>query len=182
MLVNLEKLAFHKNCFFYYFKWNSGGLGVSRRTAPTIRCYLQSFSRFGGAWYQKVHFSTFDGKLTFQCSRNGLQNPPFCPGFLQDTFIIYSSISHQHIFRKSFAKTTNLENQKSENLNNRSWKVKVSSFVSEPDFPIFEICVSCKYFSKIMLVRYRGINNKGVLERPWTIWRVLMAISSTLRF
>jgi len=25
------------------------------------------------------------------------------------------------------------------------------------------------------LVRYRGINNKGVLERPWTIWRVLDA-------
>jgi len=33
-----------------------------------------------------------------------------------------------------------------------------------------------------MLVRYRGINNKGVLERPWTKWRVLNAISNTLRF
>ena len=32
-----------------------------------------------------------------------------------------------------------------------------------------------------MLVRYRGINNKGVLERPWTKWRVLRAISSTLK-
>ena len=32
-----------------------------------------------------------------------------------------------------------------------------------------------------MLVRYRGINNKGVLERPWTIWRVLDAISTTLK-
>ena len=30
-----------------------------------------------------------------------------------------------------------------------------------------------------MLVRYRGINNKGVMERPWTIWRVLDAISTT---
>ena len=34
-------------------------------------------------------------------------------------------------------------------------------------------------FLKNMLVRYRGINNKGVLERPWTIWRVLEAISTT---
>ena len=34
---------------------------------------------------------------------------------------------------------------------------------------------------EIMLVRYRGINNKGVLERPWTIWRVLEAISTTLK-
>ena len=32
-----------------------------------------------------------------------------------------------------------------------------------------------------MLVRYRGINNKGVLERPWTKWRVLEAISTTLK-
>ena len=33
-----------------------------------------------------------------------------------------------------------------------------------------------------MLVRYRGINNKGVLERPGTKWKVLMAISNTLKF
>ena len=32
-----------------------------------------------------------------------------------------------------------------------------------------------------MLVRYRGINNKGVLGRPWQIWNVWMAISSTLK-
>ena len=114
--MNLEKLGFSQKLFFHYFKWNSGGLGVSRRTAPTIRCYLQSFSRFGGTWGQKVHFSTFSGKLTFQSSRNGLQNPPYCPGSLQDTFIIYSSISHQHNFRKYFPKKANLENRKSENL------------------------------------------------------------------
>ena len=33
-----------------------------------------------------------------------------------------------------------------------------------------------------MLVRYRGINNKGVLERAGTKWKVLKAISSTLKF
>ena len=115
LLVNLEKLGFSQKLVFPYFKWNSGGLGVSRRTAPTIRCYLQIFSRFGGTWYQKVHFSTFDGQLTFQCSRNGPQNLPICPGPLQDTFIIYSSISHQHIFQKYFANNNNLENRKSEN-------------------------------------------------------------------
>ena len=32
-----------------------------------------------------------------------------------------------------------------------------------------------------MLVRYRGINNEGVLERPGTKWRVLKAISTTLK-
>ena len=33
-----------------------------------------------------------------------------------------------------------------------------------------------------MLVRYRGINNKGVPERPGTKWKVLKTISSTLKF
>ena len=46
-----------------------------------------------------------------------------------------------------------------------------------PDF--FELK---QEISKIMLVRYRGINDKGVLERPLTIWTVLDAISSTLKF
>ena len=32
-----------------------------------------------------------------------------------------------------------------------------------------------------MLVRYRGINNKGVLDGHWTKWRVLRAISITLK-
>ena len=32
-----------------------------------------------------------------------------------------------------------------------------------------------------MLVRYQGIKNKGVLDRPWTIWKVVRAISSTLK-
>ena len=49
-------------------------------------------------------------------------------------------------------------------------------------FSILEIF----YYSKIILgnlvVRYRGKNNKGVLERPWTKLMVLRAISSTVRF
>ena len=111
--MNLEKLGFSQKLVFHYFKWNSGGLGVSRRTAPTIRCYLQSFSRFGGTWDQKFHFSTFLGKLTFQCSRNGPQNPVFCPGSLQDAVIIYSSISPQPIFQTYF---TNKKNSIIDNL------------------------------------------------------------------
>ena len=37
------------------------------------------------------------------------------------------------------------------------------------------------FFLENMLVRYRGKNNEGVLERPGTKWKVLMAISSTLK-
>jgi hypothetical protein len=38
------------------------------------------------------------GKFKFQCTRNGSQNPPFCPGSIQDTFITFSSIYHHQIF------------------------------------------------------------------------------------
>ena len=48
-------------------------------------------------------------------------------------------------------------------------------------FSIIEMFSFCNIFSKNMLVRDRGINNKGVLERPGTKWRVLKAISSTLK-
>ena len=133
-------------------------------TAPTVRSYMQIFSRFGGTWHRKVHFSTFSGKLTFQCTRNGFQNPTFCPGSLQDTFIIYSSISHQHVSQKK------IENRTSENL-----KIPKPRFTNRSP-------VLSKICSNNMLVRYRGINNKGVLDRPWTKWRVLMSISDTLKF
>ena len=83
------------------------------RTDHTI--FFLIFTGSGLMWHQKVHFSTFDGNLELQCARNGFQNLPFCPGSLQDTFIIYFSISHQHICRNYFAKEK-LENKTSGNL------------------------------------------------------------------
>ena len=55
----------------------------------------------------------------------------------------------------------------------------MSSRIRFSDFQIsnFRLCWIGNYFRKRMLVRYRGINNKGVLERPWTKWKVLMTIS-----
>ena len=52
------------------------------------------------------------------------------------------------------------------------------------DFQIFDFrfLLFLKTFPENMLVRYRGINNKGVLERPGTKWKVLRTISSTLKF
>ena len=72
--------------------------------------FFRTLAGFGLTWGQKVHFSTFSGKLTFQCTRNGPQKPQFYPGSLQDAFIIFPSISHQHIFQKYVVKTKNLEN------------------------------------------------------------------------
>ena len=45
------------------------------------------------------------GKLELQCTRNGTQKPPICPGSIQDTFLIFSSISHHQIFQTYSANT-----------------------------------------------------------------------------
>ena len=64
---------------------------------------------------------------------------------------------------------------------------QISIIFWRASFPSFDIFwfLDCRFpKSKFenRLLRYRGINNEGVLERPWTIWRVLKAISSTLKF
>ena len=74
-------------------------------TAPSIRSYMQIFSRFGLTWHRKVNFSTFSGKLTFQSTRNGPQNLPFCPGPLQDTFIIFPLYLTNIFFEKEIKKS-----------------------------------------------------------------------------
>ena len=76
--------------------------GVQGDGTDHTKAQAQIFTPFGLTWHQKVHFSEI---LEFQCARNGPQNLPFCPGSLQDTFIIYSSISHQHMLSKIFPRT-----------------------------------------------------------------------------
>ena len=48
-------------------------------------------------------------------------------------------------------------------------------------FRVFDFVLFEKISEKNMLVRYREINNKGVLERPWTKWKVLRAMFGTLK-
>ena len=89
--------------------------GVQGDGTDHTKAQAQIFSRFGLTWHRKVHFSEI---LEFQCTRNGPRNLPFCPGSLQDTFIIYSSISHQRIFSEIFPnekkEIRNLEIRKSD--------------------------------------------------------------------
>ena len=85
--------------------------GVRGERTDHTKTFRRTLAGLGLTW--QVHFSTFDGQLELQCTRNGPQNPPYCPGSLQDTFVIYSSISRQHVFRTYFAKR---KNSKIENL------------------------------------------------------------------
>ena len=89
--------------------------GVRGERTDHTKIFRRTLAGFGLTWHQKDSFSTFDGKLELQCTRNGPQNPPFCPGSIQDTFIIYSSISHNHCFQHLFQKEEN-EKSKSGNL------------------------------------------------------------------
>ena len=113
--AKLEKSSFSQKLFFLVIQ-----VGRSRGVRGERTEHTQLFSRtlagFGLTWHQKDHFSTFDGKLELQCTRNASQNLPYCPGSFQDTFIIYSSISHQRNFLKYVVKRTNHENTKSGNL------------------------------------------------------------------
>ena len=108
--------------------WRSRGVREERTEHAQL--FSRTLAGIGPTWHQKVHFSIFDGKLEPQCTRNGPQNPPYCPGSIQDTFIIYSSISHQHFSEYILQIEEISKNRKYENLKNRSWKVKVPSFVS----------------------------------------------------
>ena len=72
-------------------------------------------------------------------------------------------------------------------IGGRFLEIRTPWGVTGPKSRIFGNPDSGVYFSwifvrKNMLVRYRRINNKGVLERPGTKWKVLRTISSTLRF
>ena len=155
-------------------------------TAPTIRSYLQIFSRFGGTRCQKVHFSTFSGKLTFQSNRNGLQNPTFCPGSLQDTFYyLFLDISPTYfpnIVLQSVLSPINTPRKLKHFCLDRSrffFGARLFQTLRFPDFQIFD-------FEKVSLgnlvFEISTENNKGVMGRPWTKRRVLRTISNTLKF
>ena len=85
--------------------------GVQGDRTDRTKTAQQIVTRFGLTWHREINFSTFSGKLTFQCTRNGPQNLPFCPGSLQDTFIIYSSILHQQIVQKKCKKEKTRESK-----------------------------------------------------------------------
>ena len=70
------------------------------------------------------------------------------------------------------------------NQNGEGGRETATSTIRISDFQIVDVrfCFVGKCFQKHMLVRYRGINTKGVQERPGTKWKMLMIITRTLRF
>ena len=117
LLVNLKKSSFPQKVKKLWFRLKLGrSRGVREERTDHTQLFRRTLAGFGLTWHRKVHFSTFSGHVTFQCTRNGIQNHPFCPGSLQDTFIIYSLIFQQHIFQTCFFKKKHLENRTSGNM------------------------------------------------------------------
>jgi len=136
-------------------------------------CPAQQFvARFGLTWHRQVHVSTCSGKLTFQCSRNGNQNLPFCHGSLQDTFISYSSISHKHISQKRVAKKTknsimwNLKISRSENPGHNYCATRVYLKVSKAHFGV----MLWQYYCNRQLQIRRLILDPRDGYFIWNIW------------
>ena len=106
-----------KNLIFLSPYGNGGGFDKTEVCGKMVRDFMGPWSPiFCLTKLSNLFIFMISSQLTFQCTRNGPQNLPYCPGSIQDTLIIYSSISHQPIYRTYFAKNKNLENRKSGNL------------------------------------------------------------------
>ena len=77
-LQKTENQVFHKNCFFHYFKWNWGGLGVSRVTARTVRRRMDKFS--ADLVVHDIRKSTFRKYWNFNVLEMVLKTFHFVPG------------------------------------------------------------------------------------------------------
>ena len=124
--------------------------GVQGDRTDRTKTAQQIFARFGLTWHRKVNFSTFSGKLTFQSTRNGLQ----------DTFIIYSSISHQHISQNYVQKKSIIGNLKISKVD----PGKLVDSFSPRDGPVWAL----KGFWQDRSVRTNGAQLFGT--RAWPIW------------
>ena len=92
------------------------------------------------------------GKFKFQCTRNGPQNPPFCPGSIQDTCILFPRYLTTRFLKMILQKPINLENRTSGNMKiqkprftNRSPARGPLSSPPEPrqSKPVWEFFFSC---------------------------------------
>ena len=94
--------------------------GVREERTDHTKLFSRTLAGSGLTWHQEVQFSTFDSKLELRCTRSGSQNPPFCPGSLQNTFIIVprylTNIFFKHILQtENIPRIENLEIRKSQN-------------------------------------------------------------------
>ena len=89
--------------------------GIREERTEHTQLFSRTLVGFGSTWHQKVHFSTFDGKLELQCTRNGPQNLHFVHG-LSRAPLLFIPRYLTNIFPENIFNKKNLENRNSENL------------------------------------------------------------------
>ena len=87
-------------------------------TAPSIRSYMQIFSRFGLTWHRKVNFSTFSRKLTWPSKPSILSRAS--PGHLH----FFLDLSPKY-FSKIFSNKSKNENRQSKKTRAGKWSKSV---------------------------------------------------------
>jgi len=112
--VNLENIVSAKNEKTVFLKL-ARSMGVWEERTDHTKLFSRTFTGSGDesslSRHQKVNFSTFDGKVEFQCIRNCFKNLPFCPGSPQNTFLIFL-----RYVETSFSPNEFYRNQTSENM------------------------------------------------------------------
>ena len=90
---------------------------MSGGSAQTIRRYsVELWQDLVLHGIRKSTFQHLTVNWNFNVLEMALKTLHIFPGSIQDTFIIYSSISHKHISRTYVAKRKNLDNRQSGNL------------------------------------------------------------------
>ena len=111
--------------------------GVRGERTKHTQLFRRTLAGFGLTWHQKVHVSTFDGKLELQCTRNGPQNPPFCPGSIQDIFSPYQAQSLHEDKGKTEIQQIRVETKKTSSIwmvGSGNWRVGLACIAFLP-FP-----------------------------------------------
>ena len=122
--------------------------GVREERTEHTKLFPRTFAGSGLTGHQKVHVSTFDGKMKLQFNRNGLQNPPFCPGSSHNTFVC-SLIFQNQIFQTCFCFNGNLKVwQRRASENNRDLS-------SQKCFNFRGVLIRDKQFAKQILGNWR---------------------------
>ena len=103
----LKNRVFHKNMFFHYFKWNWGGLGVSRVTARTVRTHKHNFSR--DLVLHGIRKSTFRKYWNFNVLEMAFKTLHFVPGLSRTPLLFIPRFLTNIFFRNYFPTKTKLK-------------------------------------------------------------------------
>ena len=130
LLVNLGKTGFSWLSWFFGRIWLLRGFWQDRSVRENgAQLYWPRVSNFLSHRIVKSVTFRISGKLEFQCTRNGTQNPPFCPGSPQNTFIIFFDLSRPDLCFKLVFQLSEVSNSGNLNIGKPRFTNKCPAFL-----------------------------------------------------